>query len=77
MSDSPDTEVAFRNPDNMEDTGAQGDGDRFDDTVEDHGTYRRERGEGDVPDIGMGAWDLTEWIWMGMAETIRQDLLTE
>ena len=55
MSDSPDTEVAFRNPDNMEDTGAQGDDDRFDDTVEDHGTYRRDRGEGDVPDIGMGA----------------------
>jgi len=54
MSDSPDTEVAFRNPDNMEDTGALGDDDRFDDTVEDHGTYRRDRA-GDVPDIGMGA----------------------
>jgi hypothetical protein len=34
---------------------AQGDDDRFDDTVEDHGTYRRDRGEGDVPDIGKGA----------------------
>jgi hypothetical protein len=55
MSDSPDTEVAFRNPDNIEDTGAQGDDDRFYDTVEDHGTYRRDRGEGDVPDIGKGA----------------------
>ena len=54
MSDSPDTEVAFRNPDNMEDTGAQGDDDRFYDTVEHHGTYRRDR-SGDVPDIGMGA----------------------
>jgi hypothetical protein len=52
MSDSPDTEVAFRNPDNMEDTGAQGDDDRFDDTVEDHGTYRRDRA-GDVPDRDM------------------------
>jgi hypothetical protein len=41
MSDSPDTEVAFRNPDNIEDTGAQGDDDRFDDTVEDHGTQTR------------------------------------
>jgi hypothetical protein len=54
MSDSPDTEVAFRNPDNIEDTGAQGDDDRFDDTVEDHGTYRRDRA-GDVPDIGKAA----------------------
>lgn len=54
MSDSPDTDVEFRNPDNIEDTGAQGDDDRFDDTVEDHGTYRRDRA-GDVPDIGKAA----------------------